>query len=296
MSSSTFMATEKKSEKTIKLSSIKHREMINGTAATLLLMVGSIFVLMPLAWMLSTALKSDAEIYINTSFMPKAWAWSNFINAWNSAPFDVYLKNTLIITLSCLTGTLISCSLVAYGFAKIRFKGKNIIFACVLATMMIPGTVTMIPAYVLFSKIGWVGTFLPLTVPSFAGSAYYIFLLRQSFMSISTTYSEAARLEGANEMAIFSRIIIPMSKPVLTAITVFEFNAKWNDFMGPLLYLNDEKKYTLQIGLRTFKGDFGMEWQKFMAASLIVLMPTIIIFFFMQKYIIEGVAIGGIKA
>jgi multiple sugar transport system permease protein len=273
----------------------KRREEMNGIIATVVLTIGSVIVLIPLIWMLSTALKSDAEIYTNSSFVPKAWAWNNFVKAWTSAPFGTYLKNTIIITGLCLVGTLLSNSLVAYGFARIRFKGRNIIFAGVLATMMIPGIVTMIPAYILFSRIGWVGTFLPLIVPAFTGSAYYIFLLRQSFMGIPKAYSEAAKIEGANELTIFSRIFVPMSKPVLTAITVFEFNAKWNDFMGPLLYLSDEKKYTLQIGLRTFRGDFGMEWQKFMAASLLVLLPTIILFFFMQKYIIEGVAIGGVK-
>jgi multiple sugar transport system permease protein len=293
MSSATTM--ENTSGKKAPFASQKRREEINGIIATVVLTIGSVIVLIPLIWMLSTALKSDAEIYTNSSFVPKAWAWNNFVKAWTSAPFGTYLKNTIIITGLCLVGTLLSNSLVAYGFARIRFKGRNIIFAGVLATMMIPGIVTMIPAYILFSRIGWVGTFLPLIVPAFTGSAYYIFLLRQSFMGIPKAYSEAAKIEGANELTIFSRIFVPMSKPVLTAITVFEFNAKWNDFMGPLLYLSDEKKYTLQIGLRTFRGDFGMEWQKFMAASLLVLLPTIILFFFMQKYIIEGVAIGGVK-
>jgi multiple sugar transport system permease protein len=293
MSSTTTM--ENTSGKKAPFVSQKRREEMNGIIATVVLTIGSVIVLIPLIWMLSTALKSDAEIYTNSSFVPKAWAWNNFVKAWTSAPFGTYLKNTIIITGLCLVGTLLSNSLVAYGFARIRFKGRNIIFAGVLATMMIPGIVTMIPAYILFSRIGWVGTFLPLIVPAFTGSAYYIFLLRQSFMGIPKAYSEAAKIEGANELTIFSRIFVPMSKPVLTAITVFEFNAKWNDFMGPLLYLSDEKKYTLQIGLRTFRGDFGMEWQKFMAASLLVLLPTIILFFFMQKYIIEGVAIGGVK-
>lgn len=268
---------------------------IGGLLGTLALLLGTAMVLMPLVWMLSTALKSDAEIYTNSSFIPRAWAWENFTLAWHSAPFTTYLKNTLFLTAVGVFGSLLSNSLVAYGFARIRFKGRNTLFAVVLATMMIPGVVTMIPAYILFSKIHWVGTYLPLLVPAFGGSAYYIFLLRQFFMGIPMAYSEAARIEGASELQIYAKIVLPMSVPILITIAVFEFNAKWNDFMGPLLYLNNEKMYTLQIGLRTFRGDFGMLWQQFMAASLLVLLPSILLFFFMQKYIIRSVAVGGIK-
>lgn len=263
--------------------------------ATLLLLLGSVVVLLPLIWMLSTALKSDAEVMVNSSFIPRDWRFDNFAKAWTSAPFDTYLKNSIFITLTGLTGTLIANSLVAYGFAKIRFRGKNLIFLAVLATMMIPGMVTMIPTYVMFSQFGWVGTYLPLIVPAFGGSAYYVFLLRQYFMGIPMAYNEAAKIEGANEMNILLRIIVPMAKPVLTTIAVFEFNAKWNDYFGPMLYLDDEKMYTLQLGLRTFRGTAGVEWQKFMAASLIVLLPTIVLYAIMQRYIIQGVAVGGIK-
>ena len=271
------------------------RVKVSGVLATIILLIGSVMVLMPLAWMLSTALKSDSEIYRNPGFIPQAWAWSNFTDAWTSAPFTTYLKNTLFITSAGVFGALLSNSLVAYGFARIRFKGRNVLFSMVLATMMIPGVVTMIPSYILFSRIRWVGTYLPLLVPVFGGSAYYIFLLRQFFKSIPMAYSEAARIEGAGELAIYARIVLPMSVPILITIAVFEFNAKWNDFLGPLLYINRESMYTLQIGLRTFRGDFGMIWQQFMAASLLVLLPSIIIFFFMQKYILRSVAIGGIK-
>lgn len=263
--------------------------------ATIILLVGSVVVMIPLVWMLSTALKSDAEVMINSSFIPRDWRFDNFAKAWTSAPFETYLKNSVFITLVGLTGTLLSNSLIAYGFAKIRFRGRDAIFVAVLATMMIPGMVTMIPTYVMFSRFGWVGTFLPLTVPSFFGSAYYIFLLRQYFLGIPMAYNEAAKIEGANEFNILMRIIVPMSKPVLTTIAVFEFNAKWNDYFGPMLYLDNEKMYTLQLGLRTFRGTAGVEWQKFMAASLIVLLPTIIIYAFLQRYIIQGVAVGGIK-
>lgn len=272
-----------------------HPYNIGRAAATILLFAGSVVVLMPLIWMLSTALKSDAEVMVNSSFIPREWRFDNFVKAWTSAPFDTYLKNSVFITMACLTGTLLSVSLVAYGFAKIRFKGKDIIFMAVLGTMMIPGMVTMIPTYVMFSKFGWIGTYLPLIVPAFGGSAYYVFLLRQYFMGIPMAYSEAAKLEGASEINILARIILPMAKPALTTIAVFEFNAKWNDYFNPMLYLDNEKMYTLQLGLRTFRGTAGVEWQKFMAASLIVLLPTVILYAFMQRYIIQGVAVGGIK-
>lgn len=263
--------------------------------ASLLLLAGSVVVLFPLIWMLSTALKSDAEVMVNSSLIPQAWAWDNFIKAWNSAPFGTYLKNTIFITVVGTFGTLIGNSLAAYGFAKIRFRGRELVFLCALGTMMIPGMVTMVPTYVLFSRLGWVGTYLPLIVPSFTAGAYYTFLLRQSFMSIPMSYNEAAKLEGANEMQIFTRIILPLSKAIMTTIIVFEFKAKWNDYFGPMLYLTSEKQYTLQLGLRTFRGTAGVEWQKFMAASLIVMAPTLLMYAFMQKYILEGMAQGGIK-
>lgn len=263
--------------------------------ATLILMLGAVVVLIPLVWMLSTSLKSDAEVMVNPSFIPWHWQFDNYIRAWNSAPFGTYLKNSLFITLTCLLGTLLSNSLVAYGFAKIRFKGRDVIFLGVLGTMMIPGMVTMIPTYVMFSGFGWIGSYLPLIVPVFGASAYYIFLLRQFFLTIPMAYNEAAKIEGASELNIFLRIIVPMSKPVLTTIAVFEFNAKWNDYFNPMLYLDKESMYTLQLGLRTFRGTAGVEWQKFMAASLLVLLPTVVIYACLQKYIIQGVAVGGIK-
>ena len=266
-----------------------------GIIATIILLGGSILVLMPLAWMISTALKAPDEIFTNRSFIPIAWAWRNFYDAWTSAPFTLYLRNTLIITFLGMIGSLISNCLVAYGFAKLNFKGREVVFMAVLATMMIPGIVTLIPAFIIFVRIGWVGKFLPLIVPAFFGGAFNIFLMRQFFKGIPMAYSEAAKVEGANELTVLTRIIVPMSKPIITTIAIFEFNGRWNDFMGPLLYLRDEHLFTLQIGLRTFRGDFGMIWNQFMAASLLVLLPSIILFFLFHKYILQSVNIGGIK-
>jgi multiple sugar transport system permease protein len=274
----------------------RHRRMaFCRAAATVMLALGAVIVLIPLVWMLSTSLKSDAEVMVNPSFIPRAWQFDNFVKAWRSGPFGTYLKNSVFITLTCLAGTLLSNSLVAYGFAKIRFKGRDVIFLGVLGTMMIPGMVTMIPTYVMFSGFGWIGTYLPLIVPAFGASAYYIFLLRQFFLTIPMAYNEAAKIEGASELNIFARIVLPMSKPIITTIAVFEFNAKWNDYFNPMLYLDNESMYTLQLGLRSFRGTAGVEWQKFMAASLLVLLPTVVVYACLQKYIIQGVAAGGIK-
>jgi multiple sugar transport system permease protein len=288
--------TTQKNKTKLKLSeSIRFRQKLTGTFGTIALLLGSILVLYPLIWMISTALKSDAEVMINPSLIPRDWVFENFVKAWKSAPFGLYMYNTLFLTVVGLIGTLISNTLIAYGFAKLDFKGKDTLFLCVLGTMMIPGMVTMIPSYVLFSKIGWVGTYLPLTIPAFTGSAYYVFLIRQAFMGINSAYSDAAKIEGAGELKILTKIYMPLSRPVLTTVAVFTFNGRWNDYFSPMLYLNSEKLYTLQLGLRSFRGTAGVEWQKFMAASLIVLVPTVLIYFFMQKYIIQSVAIGGVK-
>jgi multiple sugar transport system permease protein len=283
-------------KKNIKLSeSVSFREKFAGAIGTIVLLLGSVIVMYPLLWMLSTSLKSDAEVMINPSLIPHALHWDNYSKAWNSAPFSIYLRNTVLLVIVVEIGTLISNTLVAYGFARFNFKGKQTIFLCVLGTMMIPGMVTLIPSYVLFSKIGWVGTYLPLTVPAFAGGAYNIFLIRQSFLGINNAYSDAAKIEGASDLKILLNIYVPLSLPVLTAIAVFTFNGTWNAYLAPMLYLDNEKQYTLQLGLRSFRGTAGVEWQKFMAASLLVLAPSVIIYFFMQKYIIQSVAIGGIK-
>lgn len=270
-------------------------EKLVGTVATIFLAFGAILMLFPLLWMISTSLKGEAEVMVNSSLIPWEIHLENFAIAWNAIPFSRYLANSSFVTLLSVCGALVANSLVAYGFANFRFKGRNVIFLCVLGTMMIPTLVLMIPTYVVFSKIGWVGTYLPLIVPAFTGTAYYIFLLRQGFLGISRSYSEAAKIEGANELQIFSRIQLPLVRPILTTVAVFEFNAKWNDYLTPMLYLNDEKLYTLQLGLRSFRGTAGVEWHKFMAASLIVLLPSVIIYFVLQKYIIKSVAIGGVK-
>ncbi|MDN5710184.1 MAG: carbohydrate ABC transporter permease [Planococcus sp. (in: firmicutes)] len=255
-----------------------------------LLAAGSLMILSPLWWMLSTSLKTMAEVMsFPPTFFPESWNWSNYIRTWEAAPFTQYTINTLVITTLVVIGNVLSNSFIAYGFAKIPFKGRNVLFAIVLATMMIPGFVTLIPQYVLFAKIGWVNTYYPLIVPAFFGSAFNIFLLRQFYMTIPNELIEAAKMEGASHFYIWRKIGLPLTKPAIATVAIFSFNGAWNDFLGPLLYLNDENLYTLQIGLQVFKGQLNTQWNYLMAGSLLVLLPVIIIFFFFQKYFIQGI-------
>lgn len=256
----------------------------------MLLAIGSLLILSPLWWMFATSLKTMAEVMsFPPSFFPEDWLFSNYIRTWEAAPFTRYTINTLVITLFVVIGNVLSNSFIAYGFAKIPFRGKNILFAIVLATMMIPGFVTLIPQYVLFAKLGWINTYYPLIVPAFFGSAFNIFLLRQFYMTIPTELIEAAKMEGANHFYIWWKIGLPLTKPAIATVAIFSFNGAWNDFLGPLLYLNDENLYTLQIGLQVFKGQLSTQWNYLMAGSLLVLLPVIVIFFFFQKYFIQGI-------
>ena len=255
-----------------------------------LLAAGSLLILSPLWWMISTSLKTMAEVMsFPPTFFPESWNWSNYIRTWEAAPFTRYTINTLTITTLVVIGNVLSNSFIAYGFAKIPFRGKNVLFAIVLATMMIPGFVTLIPQYVLFAKLNWVNTYFPLIVPAFFGSAFNIFLLRQFYMTIPNELIEAAKMEGANHFYIWWKIGLPLTKPAIATVAIFSFNGAWNDFLGPLLYLNDENLYTLQIGLQVFKGQLNTQWNYLMAGSLLVLLPVILLFFVFQKYFIQGI-------
>ncbi len=223
-------------------------------------------------------------------------AWRNFAAAVQAIPFGRYTLNTLILCLLTVIGTTLSNSLVAYGFARIEWPGRDLYFALTLATMMVPFPVTMISLYALFKNLNWIGTWLPLWVPSFFGGAFNIFLLRQFYMSIPKDLTEAARIDGCSEFQIYWRIILPLSKPALAVVALFQFMATWNDFMGPLLYLNDQNKFTLSLGLQFFQSQSGgTEWHLLMAASTLMLLPILVLFFFTQKQFIQGIVTTGIK-
>jgi multiple sugar transport system permease protein len=267
----------------------KFKQSIKSWAITLILIAGSIVLLLPLWWMVSTSLKSPAEIsQYPPTFIPNEFHFENYVDAWKTAPFTRWAMNTLFIAVVGTIGAVLVNSLVAYAFAKIRFKGRNALFVIVLSTMLIPGFVTMVPQYILFSKLGWVNTYLPLIVPAFLGSAFFIFLLRQFMMTIPNSLIEAAILDGANHLQIWWHIMVPLTKPALMTVAIFNFTGAWNDLLGPLLYINDERLYTLQIGLQTFKGTVQTQWHYLMAMSVMVLLPIVLIFFLFQRYFIEG--------
>lgn len=265
---------------------------IGRALAMLLLTISAVAILIPLLWTVCMALKPAGEIY-SGQFFPTRLEWSNFPKATTSIPFFLYLWNTIKIVVPNVIGTVITSSLVAYGFSRYQFPGKRAWFLILLATMMLPGQITMIPQFLMYRMVGWVGTSLPLIVPAFfAVSGFDIFLLRQYMGGIPRDFDEAATIDGAGPLRTFSNIMMPMCKPVLTAITVFTFMGCWNDFNGPLIYLYDSQKFTLSLGLSFFKGLYISKWNLLMAATLLVMLPVLILFFLAQDYIIDGIAIS----
>ncbi|MGP1907729.1 carbohydrate ABC transporter permease [Metabacillus sp. JX24] len=260
------------------------------------LIIMSVFFLVPFIWMLSTSLKDQTQIFtFPPEWLPSPLKWSNYGDAIDYIPFFTYLKNTVVITVFSTIGAVITCPLVAYGFAKLKFKGSNALFIITIAVMMIPGQVTMIPLFILFEKLGWVGSPLPLIVPVFFGVPFYIFLLRQFFLGLPDTLMDAARIDGAGEFRIYWQIMLPLAKPAVLAVGLFQFMGSWTDFLGPLLYLTDEASYTLSLGLQQFQSQRGTEWGLMMAVSTLMTLPIILLFFFLQKTFIKGITFSGIK-
>lgn len=269
-----------------------------GIVAALVLL--SLPALLPLLWMVSTSFKGDAQIFSKEtlslhSLIPSPPTAMNYPKALANMPFLLYLRNTLLLCICTVFGAVTSSAIVAYGFAKIEFAGRGLFFAVMIATMALPGQVTMIPVFSLFRWLGWYGTYLPLILPAFTASAYYVFLLTQFFKTIPTEMSEAARVDGATEWKIFKGLILPLSKPALATCALFQFIGTWNDFLGPLLYINDPAKYTLGYGLQQFVSHYGGFFAQLMAAATIFTLPIIILFFFAQKTFIQGISTTGGK-
>ena len=254
--------------------------------------------MMPFLWMVSTALKVPKQIFTYPPvWIPNPVMWSNFKEAWTGfVPFNLFLRNSLIITLGNVLGNLVSCSLTAYGFARIPARGKGPLFLLVLATMMVPLWVTLLPQYVLFSRLGWTNTFKPLMVPAWFGWPFFIFLLRQFFMTIPVDLDDSARIDGCSTWGILARIILPLAKPALATVAVLGFIGNWNNFMGPLIYLRDQDRYTLALALQHFQGEQGyVLYHYMMAAAFLTVLPIIVIFFLAQKYFVQGITMSGIK-
>jgi len=261
-----------------------------------LLTLGAVLFLLPIFWMVSSALKPDYEIFANPpTWWPAQPRWQNFSEALTALPFVRFALNSLIIAASTIVGHILSCSIVAYGFARLRAPGKGFFFLLLMSTLMLPYPVTMVPLFILFSKLGWINSFLPLIVPAFFGNAFYIFLLRQSFRQIPAELEDAALMDGANTLQILRYIILPLSRPALATVAIFTFQAAWNDFLGPLIFLHEQSKYTVTLGLSFFRGAYTINWAYLMAASLVITLPVVVVYLIFQRAFIEGIAFTGSK-
>ncbi|HKM34163.1 MAG TPA: carbohydrate ABC transporter permease [Lachnospiraceae bacterium] len=254
-----------------------------------------VYFLFPFIWMILTSLKTQGEVFsYPPNFLPKSWNFKNFIDAWKSQPFGRFTWNSALITIFTTLGQVISGSLAAYGFARYQFKGKSLLFSILLGTMMLPWDVTMIPQYMQFNIFGWIDTLKPLIIPALFGSAYYIYLLRQFLETVPGDFAEAAKIDGANEFQVYSRIYFPMMKPCLVLVCVLNMITVWNDYLGPLVFTNSQENYTLALGLAAFKGVHSIAIIPTMCISLLMCIPPVVAFFFAQKDIIEGIS-GGVK-
>lgn len=261
-------------------------------------LVFSVAMLFPFAWLVRSSVMSLDQIFVfPPEWIPRPWLWSNYDEALTETiPFGRYLMNTLVIVVLVVTGTVISSTLAAYGFARLRWPGRDIVFGMLLSTLMLPYAVTLIPTFIIWSHLGLTNTIIPLTLPAwFGGGMFNIFLLRQFFRTIPRDLDDAARLDGASPPRILWDIIVPLSRPALITVGIFSFLATWNDFLNPLIYLTDDRKYTLALGLAQFKGLYNSEWGLLMAASTVVLIPTLVLFFIAQRYFIAGIAVTGLK-
>lgn len=269
---------------------------IRRTGAYLLLVVATAVFVLPFLWMVTTSLKSDAEnLAFPPQFLPDSFHFENYVKGWSgSLPFNSFLLNSALITALSMLGNLVSCVLPAYAFARLRARASGVLFALMLATMMIPREITLVPKYIMFAQLGWVDSYLPLVVPEFFGVALYIFLLRQFFTTIPQEVIDAARIDGASELRILWRIMLPLSKPAIASIMLFSFVGNWNQYLESVIYLRTTEKFTVPLGLAMFSGQYATQYNQMMAVALITLMPVLILFFIAQKTFIRGVTLTGI--
>lgn len=262
----------------------------------IVLFLGALIFIAPLIWMISTSLKEDYLLYnIPIVWIPPELDWQNYVDGWTTLPFPTFYLNTIYITVVNIIGLVFSSSLVAFGFARIRFWGRDVIFIILLATMMLPSQVTLIPIYLFWSKLGLVNTFWPLIIPQWLTNAYNVFLLRQFFMTINIELDDAARIDGAGWLMIYWRILMPLSKPALGVIAIQAFAWNWNNFFDPLIYLNETRKFTIAIGLRLFQTQQSQAMAETMAMTLIALIPVLVVFYIAQARFIQGIVISGVK-
>lgn len=262
----------------------------------IILIIGSIAALTPLIWVLSTSLKVEGtEFVFPPQWIPTTFEWQNYVTAMTSVPFGLYVRNTLFIVVVTTAGTLITGSLAAFAFARLRFRLRGILFSLVLSTLMVPYVVTLIPTFIIFKDLNWVNTYWPLTLPYwFGGGAFNIFLLRQFFMTLPIELDEAARADGAGAFWIWWNIALPLSTPALATVTIFSVIFHWNDFLNPLIYINSPSLFTLALGLQQFQSQYNTQFTLLMAASMVMILPIMALFFFTQRYFLQGIALTGL--
>jgi ABC-type glycerol-3-phosphate transport system permease component len=283
----------------LKLSGLFNRnssQVLTKAFLLLIVAIGSVFFVTPFAWMISTAGKEGALIWkIPPVWIPPNYEWHNYIEGWNILPFGKFYLNTIKITALTIAGVLVSSALAAFAFSRLRFPGREMLFVIVLSTMMLPWHVTIIPQYMLFTKLHWVNTHKALWVRWWFGDAFSIFLLRQFFMTVPLELDDAARIDGCSRLGTFWRILLPLSKPALGVVAIFEFTWSWNNFMGPLIYLDSIKLFPVALGLRQFQQRAGTDLQYMMAQTVLFVIPVLVLFFIAQRRYIQGIVVSGIK-
>lgn len=272
------------------------RDVVPGVIVHLLATIGGLFFLFPFLWMILTSLKSLPEIsQVPPTFLPQQLDLSSYPRALTTIPFLLYLRNTLIICLAVIVGNLLSCTLPAYGFSRLRWPGRDLVFYVVLATMMLPYQVTMIPLFVIFTQVHWLNSYWPLVAPAYLGNAFFIFLLRQFFLTIPPDLSDAARVDGARELQIFWWIVLPLAVPALATVALFSFMNSYTDFLTPLIYLNNDRLWTLSLGMQGYVSRNGADWSGLMAGAVLFTLPMIVLFFLSQRAFIQGITMSGLK-
>jgi len=282
---------------------MKNRRKIKKSTIVIdiILVISTCLVLLPIVTMVMTSLKTFEDVQMNpASLIPKEFTLKNYVTVFTEFPFTQYLINTLFITITSTVGITLTSALVAYAFSRFDFKYKGIIFAVMLSTIMIPGQILQIPLYEMYRGMGWINTYKPMIIPAFLGGGITnVFLIRQFFNSLPKSIFESAQIDGAGEFRIFATIAVPLSKAIIFTVAIFSFTASWNDFYSPLLYINDDKKYTLAYGLYIFFDKFKVgsykAWNIICAANLVVIVPIIVLYFFAQRYFVEGITLGGVK-
>lgn len=267
----------------------------SGVLYTLLIVLSVAF-LTPIVFLFLGSFKESSELFrVPYKWLPDHFQLANYKAVFTSIPFFKYLKNTMIIVVFNITGSILANSFIAYGFSKLRWPFRDQVFLIVLGTMILPFQVTMVPLFLMFTKMGWIGTFLPLTITAFFGNPFFIFLFRQFYMTIPDSILQAARIDGAGEFKIYGQVILPLMKPAIATVAIFAFIRSWNDFIGPLIFLADDDLYTLSLAAQLIRSDLDPKWNVLLALGAIMVLPVLLIYFMLQKYFIEGVTMSGVK-